>query len=99
MQVKAYRGYYVSVEEIVSLIDDLLTDAEKRRKEICILNNPEIPKLEGAMMSLRAVKESMYRLERFGDLILQPDPVAKEVQDAPKIVDEAGKPIPKEGNK
>lgn len=102
-KVKAYRGYYVSVGEIVDLIEELLTDAGNRRSKIAIIGNPEVHKLDGAVASLKAIKEAMYNLEHYGDLIPQPDPAAKEVEASAKtvesdskLVDGTGAPLKKD---
>ena len=77
-EVRAYRGYYVNMDNIIPVITQLLIDAEQRKHKIVIIGNDERAKLDGAIMSLHALKEALYNLEVFGDLIPQPDPV-KEV--------------------
>lgn len=102
-KVKAYRGYYVATGEIVDLIDQLLEDAGNKRRKITIIGNPDVHKLDGAVASLRAIKEAMYSLEHFGDLVPQPDPAVKEVaenakavENTSKLVDGTGAPLQKE---
>lgn len=90
-QIKAYRGYYVATGEIVDLIEELLTDAANRRAKIAIIGNPDVHKLDGAVASLRAIKEAMYNLEHYGDLIPQPDPAEKEVEEHAKAVESDSK--------
>jgi len=81
VEVRAYRGYYVNMDNIIPVITQLLADADQRKAKIVIIGNDEKAKLDGAIMSLRALKEALYNLEVFGDLIPQTDPV-KEVPDA-----------------
>ena len=93
-QVKAYRGYYVSVEELVALIFILLEDAEKRKTKVILVGGENI-KLEGAIMSLLAIKEALYNLERYGDFIPQKDPlISEEVRKVKEDIGESCDPIP-----
>lgn len=73
-EVRAYRGYYVNMDNIIPVITQLLADADERKKKIVIIGNDEKVKLDGAIMSLRALKEALYNLEVFGDLIPQKVP-------------------------
>jgi hypothetical protein len=87
-EVRAYRGYYVNMDNIIPVITQLLADADLRKKKIVIIGNDERAKLDGAIMSLRALKEALYNLEVFGDLIPQPDPVNEEVAPNEKVADQ-----------
>lgn len=74
VEVRAYRGYYVNMDNIIPVIVQLLRDAEDRRGRIIILSGGENAKLDGAVISLLAIKEALYHLEVFGDLIPQTVP-------------------------
>jgi len=80
-KVEAYRGNYASVELAVSIIDELLLDAEKNKDKVT-------EKMAGCIMGLRAIKETLYNLSIYGDLI----PIAipsEEVKDVEKTVEKA----------
>jgi hypothetical protein len=96
-EVRAYRGYYVNMDNIVPVLIQLLADAEARRSKIVLIGGGENAKLDGAVMSILALKEALYNLEVFGDLIPQADPIkevsnaaahqaVQSLKDAPKIV-------------
>lgn len=78
VEVRAYRGYYVNMDNIIPVITQLLVDADQRKAKIVIIGNDEKAKLDGAIMSLRALKEALYNLEVFGDLIPQPEALSLE---------------------
>jgi hypothetical protein len=96
--VQAYRGYYVPMDLLIPLIVQLLEDSKTRRHGLIVLGNEERAKLEGATMSLLALKEATFRMEVFGDLIpLQEPPTKKErEEDVSKIIGEDGNPLQKE---
>jgi len=73
--VVAYPGYYVNMDNILPVIVQLLADAESRRSKIVLVGGGENAKLDGAVMSLLALKEILYNLEVHGDLIPTPDPL------------------------
>ena len=78
----AFRGYYVFVNDFVNQLNELIADAEKSYNAIAVLGNPAKIKLEGALMSLRGMKEMLYGLEKYGNLILLPIP---EKEDTPNV--------------
>lgn len=78
VEVKAYRGYYVFANDFIAMLDELITDAENSKNKISVLGNPAREKLDGALMSMRGMKDMIVTLEKYGDLILLPDPKGKE---------------------
>lgn len=81
VNVAAYRGYYVNMENILPVLVQLLADAEGRRSKIVLVGGGENAKLDGAVMSILALREILYNLEVFGDLIPMKDPL-REVSNA-----------------
>lgn len=77
----AYPGYYVNMENVLPVLKQLLADADARRSKIVLVGGGENAKLDGAVMSILAIKEMLFHLEVHGDLIPTPDPL-KEVAHA-----------------
>lgn len=79
-EVVAYRGYYVNMDNIIPILKQLLVDAETRKTKVILVGGENI-KLDGAIMSIMALKEVLYNLEVYGDLVPLSDPI-KEVSNA-----------------
>lgn len=83
--VNAYPGYYVNMGSVIPVLKELLQDAEARRSKIVLVGGGENAKLDGAVASILALKELLYRLEVHGDLIPTPDPLKEVSNDAVSI--------------